>query len=342
MSATLKDIAEKAGVSDVTVSNVLRNRGRFGTDTRKRVLRAAEELAYRPHAGAKAIRSGRFGCVALLLSSNRAYSSLPGPLLDALHVALAERNLHLTLAQMPDERLTSQGAVPKILRELLSDGLLINYHYRIPRQMIDLIRQYRIPSVWMNAKMPADCVYPDDRRAGARAAEHLIGLGHRRIAYVDYSHGRSAMPTAHYSAADRADGYRDAMRQAGLAPRIIRGGGLSVPYVERQADAAAWLRGNARPTAVLSYGANAIGPIALAAAKIGLDVPRDLSLMTFSDVPGHYLGGTTTTMLVPHGKLGRKAVQMLMRKIDHPEQRHPPRAVAFGFEPGTTCARAGV
>jgi DNA-binding LacI/PurR family transcriptional regulator len=64
--------------------------------------------------------------------------------------------------------------------------------------------------------------------------------------------------------------------------------------------------------------------------------------MTFSDVAAHYLGGTTTTMLVPHDKLGRKAVQMLMRKIDHPERRHPPRGVAFGFEPGTTCARAGV
>ncbi len=339
MPVTLREIARESGVSATVASLVLNSKGqRFRPETRRRVLRVARKLHYRPNASARSVATGRFGCIALLLSTNRFYSNLPPSLLDGVQHELGRRDMHLTIAQLPDERLTSDGVVPKILREWFSDGLLINYHFHIPEQMIGLIRSHEVPSVWINAKMPADCVYPDDFGAGRHVAEHMIGLGHRRIAYVDYSHGEASMAGAHYSAADRCAGYDRAMRQAGLAPRVIRGEGLSVPYVERQAYTAAWLGGDARPTAVISYGADGIGVVAVAAAAAGLDVPRDLTLATFSDRAEHFLGGTIATVLVPQFETGREAVRMLLRKIDEPGRALQSKKVAFEFDPGTTCA----
>jgi DNA-binding LacI/PurR family transcriptional regulator len=81
--------------------------------------------------------------------------------------------------------------------------------------MIELIQRYQIPSVWLNAKLESDCVYPDDFEAAGQACKYLLQMGHRRIAYVDY------MSSGHYSTADRRNGYLRAMRSARLKPQIF-------------------------------------------------------------------------------------------------------------------------
>ena len=338
---TMNDIARKVGVSRAAVSRVLNPRQttrasiRVSEDTRRRVLAAAEEMRYRPNTSAIAVRTGRFGCAALLLSTVANQSTLPRGLLDGIHDALAERNLHLVLARVPDERLTDDAAVPKFLREWMADGLIINYTHNFPAQLRELIRRHRLPFVWTNAKLDADCVHPDDLGAAQAATERLLRLGHRRIAYVSYTE------SAHYSAIDREAGCAQAMRAAGLTLRAIR----KVPLAtsERIACSAQWLAGPDRPTAAVTYGVKEALPIAAAARSLGLRTPRDLSLVTFDTEPAEdpATGLVFTTCVLPEYGMGQAAVEMLLEKIEDPARALPPRSLPLTLSGGTSAPPSG-
>jgi LacI family transcriptional regulator len=267
-----------------------------------------------------------------LLSTERHRGSLTEGLLQGIHDALADHNLHLTVARLPDEQLVSEGYMPKILREWSCDGLLINYTAFIPRRMIDLIEQCRIPSIWLNSKQPTDCVHLDDFGAGRRATERLLGLGHRRIAYVNYS-GES-----HYSAFDRRGGYERAMGEAGLAPRSISSS-TGWAHSRRMEESRQWLGQPDRPTAVIAYSPSTAMPVLLAAtAGLGLRVPEDLSLMTFADCLADESGMAIDSMITPEHGLGRAAAGRLLEKIENSQISFKSEAIPFGFAAGQTCA----
>jgi DNA-binding LacI/PurR family transcriptional regulator len=227
--------------------------------------------------------------------------------------------------------LTDERFVPKLLRELAADGLLINYIADIPLEMDRLIRQHRIPSVWMNTRVEADCVFPDDRRNAAAATRRLLELGHTRIAYLDLS------ISSHYSVTERAEGYADAMAEAGLAPRLFHPGDVVDPD-NRQACCAAFLETPDRPTAVLTYEAYHAVPLYAAALRAGLDVPGDLSIMTFHHQPVDALGVRMDTAEIPAVDMGKEAVRMLYQRIDQPGLSLPPCPLPGRIVPGSTCA----
>jgi DNA-binding LacI/PurR family transcriptional regulator len=104
------------------------------------------------------MRTGSFGCVALLLSTRQFHSALPIGLMEGIHDGLAERNLHLTFARVPDEKLTDEQEVPKFLREWMADGMIVNYTHDFPVRLLTLINEHEMPSIWTNAKLDADCV----------------------------------------------------------------------------------------------------------------------------------------------------------------------------------------
>ncbi len=336
--ATLEEVAAAAGVSRNTVSRVLSGRTKAiwpGTAARARhIRRVAARLAYRPHGAARAMSRGRFGCAALLLSTEAGRSTLPTTLLDSIHDALARRDMHLMVAKLPDEKLTSEGFVPKVLREWMSDGLLINYNRDIPRRMIELIEEHRIPAVWINCKRDADCVHPDDFGGGKAAAEHLLRLGHRRIAYAEFSTDPQAR---HYSEVDRREGYAEAMRAAGLPPRLLRPEPLS-HGPDRVQLARRWLAGGDRPSAVVAYAfAEAVHHAATAA---GLRVPHDLSVIGFAQRPDYAICATPSAVVIPAGQLGEAAVEMLADKMARPPEPLPPRVLAVRLVAGETTGPA--
>lgn len=337
MGATIRQIAEQCGLSLSTVSHVLGTRSeKFRPETRKRVLDAARELGYRPNSSARAIRSGRFGCMALLKSAEKGGRSyLPELLLDGVSDELTDHHLHLVLAKLPDERLTSEGYVPKILSELLADGLLVNYQFDFPRKLLDLIDRHRLPSIWINVRHETDSVRPEDIDAARQATAYLLGLGHRRVAYVNYF-GQDR-ERAHYSMKDRFQGYSAAMRQAGLKPRNLAVA-RKASSDERLANASAWLSEPDRPTAVVAYAGRTLGPILLAAAARGIRVPQDLSLITFGDDIQNLLGVPVSHMAIPWYQIGRVAVDMLREKVRDPARVLPTRVLAQRLEEGATCA----
>lgn len=340
MTVTLKQIAEHCGFSIQTVGFVLNNnKGHLFRDTtRDRVVKSAEELGYRPNGAARAMRAGRFGCVALVLSTQAGHSSLFSGLLAGIDEELVKLNLHLIHAPMPDERLTDEGYMPKILSQWMCDGLLINYNAAIPEAMTEMIARHHIPAVWMNSKQRHDCVHPDDFGGGQLATEHLIGLGHRRIAYIDYSHGSDGTPK-HYCGVDRPAGYTKAMKNAGLKPRIIRDR-QAVPMAERIPYTLGWLRDDDRPTAVVTNSpVEALPIVYLAASELRLRVPEDLSVICFEDEPVDSLGFRIGTILIPRTTLGQVSVQQLTAKIAAPDIALDPIALSCQLDPGQTCAR---
>ncbi len=319
--ALLDDIAVEAGVSPRTVLNVLNGRNKENwpsTLRRAEQIRAvADRLGYRPNGAASAIRSGRFGCVALLLSQFKHRSSLFQGVLDGICDVLDEHDLHLTLARYPEEQADFS---PKFLRQHMCDGLIINYNAEIPEPLITQARQ-ALPAVWLNSRHEADCVRPDDFAAGRDATQQLIELGHRRIAWT--SHG-----SPHYSVEERRAGYEAALKKARLKPILMRG-----PH-----DGEGWLhvalemlKASPRPTAFVNYSSLTMQPIACAALNLGLQVPRDLSLITFGD--GAFYDATTGWHLSgwqwPEREVGRCAVEMLMEKIAEPSRQFAPRVIAF-------------
>lgn len=347
--ATLKDIADRAGVSLKTVSNVLNGTGKGirvdAVERAERIRQIARQMGYRTNSSARATRTGRTGCVDLLMSTGRGFSRLTPQLIEGIHDGLAEHDYHLTVSRLPDEKLTSQGFMPKILREFLADGLLVNYTHGIPEAMLALLREYRIPSVFLNAKTGTDCVRPDDAGASELATRHLLEHGHARVAYLAFT------STGHYSEAERAEGYERAMRAAGLTPIVHTLERTPNQRIEREPGAddrllvtAAWLASEAVPggvTGAVCYSMAEASVLLHAAALRGVSVPGELSVAAPHDGAVSPLGRAVTTVLLPTYELGRRGVAMLMKKIERPEEALPCEALPATLVRGSTTGPYG-
>lgn len=326
MRVTIKHIAIATGLSESTVNHVLKNRAGFRVETKERVLASAKRLGYRPNFFAQGVRSGKFNSVGLLLSEKISRFFLPNEMLGSLHDALAEAHMSLMVTRLPDRALTDHGVVPKVLQQCMVDGLLIDYIANFPAGMIELIHRYRLPVVWINSRQKANAIYPDDLAAGSQAARHLLTLGHRRIAYA-------SIVTWHYSLEDRRKGIAAAMRGTGCGPQVWAAPDPN--FRDLPAFYGRKLRGRNRPTAVIAYSLSQAMTIYLAAAKVGLRIPEDLSIVTFNDEPDKDLG--ITTLLIPVAAMGRGAVEMILRRIAKPDTNLKPVALPFGFDAGRTC-----
>ncbi len=329
------ELARHLGVTRLTVHRALTGRAGVGEARRRQVIEAARELGYRPNGAARAVVSGRFNSVALVLSTEGRRSTIFPGLIVGAGDALAEHDMHLTIARLPDEKLTDEAYMPRALREWTVDGLLINYNQEIPEKLVELVERHQIPSVWINSKQPADCVYPDDAGGARDATERLLALGHRRIAFVSF-----AQPL-HYSGQDRRDGYEQAMRSAGLCPRFIlqpHGGTTATEMGEDVRPAAIEiLRRADRPTAIIAYAVREAAAMLHAAAWLHLDVPRDLSLITFAESIQDDTVMPLSKIWISRVALGRSAVEMLIKKINNPSYPLPPKAMPLNWWQGTTC-----
>lgn len=333
---TIAEIARKARASQSTVSCVLNGKLKESGATPTRIAEiqaAARELNYRPSAAARAMRTGRCDAIGLVLSTRPGrispFLDLWLGLMDDLHA----RGLSLTVARLPDDELTDESALPRLVREWAVDGLLIDYVAEVPQHFVDVIRTQRIPAIWLNHQQEHDAAFPDDRAGARLATEHLLALGHRRIAW----HSDNAGP--HYSHTARHAGYLDAMVAAGLPPRVHQGDHWATAD-ERLPGARRLLAGADRPTAVLTYGPQDALPLMVAALELGWRVPRDLSLITFHREPFATHGIDLTTALIPAAAMGRAAVELLIGKIAHPDQALRSCTLPYTLHAGATCGPA--
>lgn len=343
MAVTISDIAQIVGVSNQVVSKVLHGGSstvRTSPATRAKIIDAAQRLAYRRNAHATAMRTRRFGSAALLQSTKVNRSLISPSLLDGLCDALMAADMHMTFAKLPDSDLTSEHAVPKILREWACDGLIINYNHMIPDEMIALILRFHLPAVWLNSRRSHDDVSPDNLMVGRMAAEHLLRRGHRDIRYVDYAFGLDATDK-HHSTVDRFAGYAQEMTRLGLEPRRVGPPGHDeVPKEKRLEFTRSWLERPGRPTAVIAYTHYEFRAILCAALGMGLRVPQDLSVVLVNTIPLIDNGFPADTVVLPEEQLASIAVKMLLRKIAEPRETLPSQIVAPTLAEGQTVAPA--
>ena len=337
---TLADIAAHIGVDRSTVSRVLSNKaaeGGISAELAERIAAKARELNYIPNTFARAVREGRFNCAALLMSTVQGRSYISSGLLDGLHDGLAEADMHLTVAKVPDEQLNSADYVPKILRTLMADGLLINYTHHLPEHLVDIVSRQKIPAIWINTRRDSEAVYPRNLQAAEAMTQRLIELGHHRIAYLDLCFAPEDVASAHFSVGDRLVGYSSAMRSAGLQPWEVRPPHACTNFDMEKAFMVEFLRREDRPTAVVCYFSVFVPAILRAALEVGIRVPQELSIATFAPENFREHGLTVSAMLEPHYLMGREAVRLLRGRVLRPQRTVASQALDFTWFDLETC-----
>jgi DNA-binding LacI/PurR family transcriptional regulator len=328
---TQKQIAEKMGVSQRLVSYALKGDGTVSEKMREEIRSMALAMGYRPNNSARAIKTGKFGTVALLINAGQPVSSLLEYLLDGIHDELAAHDMHLMLVKLRKEELSCDESGPRLFRELMVDGFLIALNWVVEPEMAQIIRRHNIPSIWLNANGEYDCVRPDDEAAAYQAVQHFAKLGHRRIAYV------TTPRQQHYSVLERERGYEKAMREAGLAPQVLCAD-IMASRQEHMTTVRSFLEGSKRPTAMIFYVGETLGATIVAATQAGLQIPDDLSLLAIGH-GGHYSPlFYPDNMTIPFHDIGRCAVQQLLRKIEHPAELLPTRVLPVHLDLGDTSA----
>ena len=306
---TIADVAAHAGVGAGTVSRVLNDSPRVSERTRRRVLDAIELLDYRPNPLARGLSRGRcqtLGVVVPFFTHASAVERLRGvaAALDGSRYDLVLFNVESPIHR--DEHFAT------LTRRDRADGLLI-MSLPPPPGSLRRLAEAGVPLVLLDARgdgVPA--VVTDDVDGGRLATEHLLDLGHERIAFIGDEPDNALGFTAGRS---REEGYRRTMEQAGLPipPDFVRHG----PHVRSVARQLAeeLLSGHDRPTAVFtSSDTQALGVLEAARAA-GLDVPGDISVVGFDDVEvSGYVG--LTTVRQPLFESGRLGARVLLDALD--------------------------
>lgn len=314
MLITTKQIAVRLGLSQQTVSDVLRGgrkRKSYSEATRRRIESTAQEMGYRVNTAARAMLTGKFNAVGLLMSCHRHQSTINDSLLKGIHDTLDAQGVHLTVTFAKDEDLSTAASLPRVLNHAMVDGLLLNYTHDIPQRMLEVIERQRIPAIWVNSKQSSNCVLIDDKGGAALAVQQLVQEGHRLIAYCDLTAGLESAGEVHYSRIDRLAGYQKQMRLAGLEPIVIspRQPALAEMGVAFVVSA---LQKALRPSAIICYGNQELYAVGIALTQLNLRAGDDVSLSVFAHTDMAF-GPTHRLVRLPYETVGASAARQLLQ-----------------------------
>ncbi|WP_432133430.1 MULTISPECIES: LacI family DNA-binding transcriptional regulator [unclassified Streptomyces] len=305
---TIRDVADRAGVSKSLVSLVLRGSEQVRPEKRQAVLEAVRELGYRPNAAARSLSEQRTRTVGVLLDDLR--NPWYVDLLDGLNSLLHASGLHMLLADARLARRVGHDLAGPFL-DVQADGLVVVG--TLPDlTALDTVAA-RMPVVVAGAReaVPAgvDVVADDDEQGARLATEHLLGLGHRRIAHLA-GHGAVG--------ALRRRGFEAAMRAHGPGRRVVteacdmteEGGHRAAVRLLGRPD---------RPTAVFAVNDMACVGVLSAAEDLGLRVPHDLSVVGYDNTSISRLRHLWLTTVDPAGhEVGRHAARCLLDRLERP------------------------
>jgi LacI family transcriptional regulator len=318
---TLRDVARVAGVHPATVSRALNEETRalVNEETARRVLKAAEELGYRPNPIARGLKTNRSYTIGVLIPD------LTNPLFPPILRGI-------------EDRLETDGYTPLIAntdndpeRELLDsqtmrarqvDGIIAATARRDHR-LHDALLEAGTPLVLVNRRqeaLPVSSATADDRMGMRLAVEHLLSLGHTRIAHL-------AGPLDYSTGLDRHESFRETMRAAGLEPD---------PELVLVAEAFTESEG-ARLCGQLMAGGHGFTAVAAANDLIalgcydvfverGVRCPEEISVVGFNDMPfAARFNPPLTTIHIPHYEIGKGAAQLMLERLQDGDS--PPREI---------------
>jgi DNA-binding LacI/PurR family transcriptional regulator len=317
MRVSIKDIAKAAGVSHSTVSRALSDSPLVSDETKGRIQRLAQEMGYSPNTLARSLVTRQTYTVGVVVTTIA--DPFVAEVVQGIEATAHDYNYTVILC--------SSGAKPEreiaaveMLRSKRVDGVIVTSS-RIGALYLEHLERIGAPIVLINNHNEQSGRYTftvtvDNRHGGCLATEHLVQLGHRRIAYV-------TAPADHSSDLDRMAGYRQALVAGGIEPDaalIVPGNGRA-DGGERGLQALIEL--SEPPSAVFCYNdMTAIG-LMHAARQVGLSVPRDMAVVGFDDIPfASYFYPPLTTIAQPKVEMGRLAMKMALSLMTIGEENH--------------------
>lgn len=308
MAVSIKDIGRLAGVSHSTVSRALRNSPLIAPETAERIQKIARETGYSASAVARSLVTRKTHAIGAVVTSIA--DPFNGEVVAGIEETANRNGYSVILAssQADPER---ERKVVRSFQERRLDGILVASS-RVGALHMPLLSELNIPVVMINNQHPsqfAHSVSIDNVDGAYRATQHLLELGHRRIAYVG---DRSGL----HSDTERFEGYRKALNEAGIAVReelLVHGDGKP----EGAADAIApLLTGRNRPSAIFCYNDMSALGVMKEAAKHRLQVPANLSVVGFDDIFfAELMQPPLTTVRQPKREIGRRAMELLFALI---------------------------
>ncbi|MCS7219810.1 MAG: LacI family DNA-binding transcriptional regulator [Anaerolineae bacterium] len=305
---TIRDVAERAGVSPITVSRVINHSGYVSQETRARVEAAIAELQYVPNSLARSLRFKRTHTLALVLTdiTNPFWTTVARGVEDVA----SQSGFNVILCNT-DESDAKQSEYLNVLLQKQVDGFLLVPARSAP-EPITLIQSQRVPTVVLDRQVPGaqvDVVRGDSEGGAYQLVRLLLSLGHRRIAML-------SGPVSISTAADRVAGYRRALQEAGLEAQaeLVCYGEYTQESGYQMAQEALSL--TPRPTAL--FAANnfiAIGALR-ALRETGVRVPEDMALVSFDDIPPAFaIEPFLTVAAQPAYEMGRRATELLLARL---------------------------
>jgi len=315
----MKDIAQKLGVSVVTVSKALRGFPGPSAETRARVLSLAKELNYGPNLAARALVSGQTFSIGLVIPD--LVHPFFGQIAKSVSAVLHARGYSLTVSSSEEDPAMEKIAVEQLVARSV-DGLLIA-STQSSSEILLWVEEHRIPYVLVDRKfagLEANFVGVDDVHVGALATQHLIEMGCQRIAHI--GGGRLS------SAAGRRKGYEQKLAEHGLP--------LHMEYViveesvEKPADeighkaARQLLSLDPRPDAIFCYNDLVAMAAMVACLEAGLRIPEDIAVMGCGNLPyDDFLRVPLTSIDQKSEAIGRQAADLALSLIESRKARTP-------------------
>ena len=317
---TLQTIADRVGVSRMTVSNAFSRPDQLSAELRRTILDAAAELGYvGPDPSARALARGTTGAVGVLLTESVG-AAFRDPIAAAFFGAVAEELAPTGLALVLLPATGAEGMIPA--RDIPMDAALV-YGCAADYPAVDWLERRRLPLVFVDGdpRPGAASVILDEREGARLAAQHLLDLGHRRVATftmnVEVPPGWAPDVTTAASgfvARERQLGWVETLAAAGVTPVTYEVFDNMEPYISEGAKGL--FAGGAPPTAVLCFSDLMAAAVVHAAEEAGLRVPQDVSVIGYDDVPlARRLRPTLTTIRQDFEAKGKAAAIALTQSI---------------------------
>ena len=303
---TTLDIARASGVSTATVSYVLSGRSgvRISQETRDRVLEQARRMQYRPNGLATALRKGRTNTIGIVTpyaivgrpsSSRLVYGK---DLMLALTFAAARQGMSVMFyVDAPESPLTPESVMDRRV-----DGVILSGQYGV-REWVESVTGSGLPCVEIGSAHGRWHVHPDNQLGVRQAVDHLLALGHRRIALW-------TGPDSALAARERAETFYSVMKEAGYSKEDLPTGAC-LEEIERLFTA------EERPTALFTYNdSRAVDALHLF-KRIGIRVPEDVSVIGFdNDIRATSAIPALTTVQNPVSEMADAAIRLLINQIE--------------------------
>lgn len=308
----LKDIAQLTGVSVMTVSKALRDEPDVSATTKAKIKKVALDMGYVPDSSAQGLRTRTTKLFGLVIPATT------NPIYARMVYAIEERAFDLGYDLLIAHTLNKPEREDLVLRRLLSrrvDGLLITpvYRYEAEARIYQEIAARNVPTVILGSPAPFCKSFPaietEEMLASYNATKHLVSLGHKKIAYLT---GPPVAPWAH----QRFEGYRRALREAGIEPddKLVFAAGSTIE--DGTKAALQLLNEGARPTAIQAVSDLVAIGCAETLLQQGLKIPDDISIVGFGNVlASEYFRVPLTTIRQPKARLGYSAIETMMKLI---------------------------